>query len=46
MADIKKLLAQMPIEEKTGQLVQYNANVMRDTSADVTVPRLKSRLSD
>lgn len=46
MADIKKLLEQMTIEEKIGQLVQYNANVMMDTSADVTGPRLKSGLSD
>lgn len=46
MADIKKLLEQMTIDEKIGQLVQYNANVMMDTSADVTGPRLKSGLSD
>ena len=36
----------MTIDEKIGQLVQYNANVMMDTSADVTGPRLKSGLSD
>jgi len=46
MVDIKKLLEQMTIEEKIGQLVQYNANVMMDTSADVTGPRLQSGLSD
>ncbi|MBQ8624904.1 MAG: beta-glucosidase BglX [Agathobacter sp.] len=46
MADIKKLLEQMTIEEKIGQLVQYNANIIMDTSADVTGPRLKSGLSD
>lgn len=46
MADIKKILEQMTIEEKVGQLVQYNANIMMDTSADVTGPRLKSGLSD
>ena len=46
MIDIKKLLEQMTIDEKIGQLAQYNANIMMDTSADVTGPRLKSRLSD
>lgn len=46
MADIKKLLEQMTIEEKIGQLVQYNANIIMDTSADITGPRLKSGLSD
>ena len=46
MADIKKLLEQMRIEEKIGQLVQYNANIIMDTSADVTGPRLKSGLSE
>lgn len=45
MADIKKLLEEMTIDEKIGQLVQYNANIMMDTSADVTGPRLKSGLS-
>ena len=46
MVDIKKLLEQMTIEEKIGQLVQYNANIIMDTSADVTGPRLNSGLSD
>jgi len=46
MVNIKKLLEQMTIDEKIGQLVQYNANVVMDTSADVTGPRLQSGLSD
>lgn len=46
VVDIKKLLEQMTIEEKIGQLVQYNANIIMDTSADVTGPRLNSGLSD
>ena len=33
MADIQKLLAQMTLEEKIGQLMQYNGNVFMDTSA-------------
>ena len=39
MIDLKKLLSQMTFEEKVGQLAQYNANVLQDTSADITGPR-------
>lgn len=39
MIDLKKLLDQMTFEEKVGQLAQYNANVLQDTSADITGPR-------
>lgn len=46
MVDIKSLLQRMTIDEKIGQLTQYNANVIMDTSADVTGPRLKLGLSD
>lgn len=46
MKDIKKLLNEMTLEEKIGQLVQYNANIITDTSADITGPRLQSGLSE
>lgn len=36
MADIKKILANMTIREKIGQLSQYNANLFIDTDAAVT----------
>lgn len=38
MADIKRILEQMTLEEKIGQLMQYNANLFLDTAADVTGP--------
>ncbi len=36
MIDVKKLLSRMTIEEKIGQLMQQNANVLINTSANVT----------
>lgn len=36
--DIKKLISQMTIEEKIGQLTQYNANLFIDGGADITGP--------
>ena len=45
MIDLKKLLDQMTFEEKVGQLAQYNANVLQDTSADITGPRTHLGLS-
>ena len=45
MADIAKLLEQMTIEEKIGQLTQYNANLFLDTAADITGPMTKLGLS-
>lgn len=45
MADIAKLLEQMTIEEKIGQLTQYNANLLLDTAADITGPMTKLGLS-
>lgn len=38
MVDLKKLLAGMTIEEKIGQLMQYNANLFLDSDAEVTGP--------
>ena len=46
MADIKKLLQQMTIDEKIGQLMQDNAEVMLDTGAEITGPRVRSGLTD
>ena len=45
MIDLKKLLDQMTFEEKVGQLAQYNANVLQDTTADITGPRTHLGLS-
>ena len=46
MADIQKLLSQMTLEEKIGQLVQYNANVFMDTSAGITGPMQQFGLTE
>ena len=45
MADIVKILEQMTIDEKIGQLTQYNANLFLDTEADITGPMLKLGLT-
>ena len=45
MIDLKKLISQMTLDEKLGQLAQYNANVLMDTSADITGPRTELGLS-
>ncbi len=39
MIDLEKLVAQMTLSEKIGQLTQYNANVCTDTDAEITGPR-------
>ena len=46
MADIKKLLSQMTTEQKIGQLVQYNANLFAETTAEVTGPKTALGVSD
>ncbi len=38
MVDLQKLLDGMTIEEKIGQLMQYNANLFLDSTAEVTGP--------
>ncbi len=38
MADIKKLLSEMTLDEKIGQLTQCNANVFGKTAAEITGP--------
>lgn len=38
MAEIEKLLSQMTLEEKIGQLMQYIGSVFLDTSAGITGP--------
>ena len=45
MANIKKILEQMTIDEKIGQLMQYNANLFHDSSADVTGPMIELGLT-
>lgn len=38
MTDIHSLLSKMTLEEKIGQLMQYNGNVFVDSSAEITGP--------
>lgn len=45
MVDLKKLLSQMTFQEKVGQLVQYNANVLQDSDAAITGPRANMGLT-
>ena len=39
MADVKKILSQMTLDEKIGQLAQYNANLFLESAATVTGPK-------
>ena len=41
MVNLEKLLAQMTMDEKIGQLAQYNANVFLESDADITGPSTK-----
>ena len=43
---LENLLAQMTLEEKIGQLTQYNAAVLTDSSADITGPKTQMGLTD
>lgn len=45
MADIRQILSGMTLEEKIGQLMQYNGNLFIDTAADVTGPMAELGLS-
>ena len=45
MTDLKKLISQMTIKEKLGQLTQLNARVFIDTQADVTGPLEQLKLT-
>lgn len=38
MTDIKKILSQMTLEEKIGQLMQYNGSLFLETEAEITGP--------
>ena len=38
MANIEAILSRMTLEEKIGQLMQYNGSVFMDTSAEITGP--------
>ena len=44
MADLKKLVARMTIDEKIGQLVQYNAKDFIDSMAEITGPLVNNGL--
>lgn len=46
MADIQKLLSQMTLEEKIGQFMQYNGNVLMDTGAEITGPMQQFGLTE
>lgn len=46
MVNINKLIEQMTIEEKIGQLAQYNANLFIHTEADITGPLTSLGLSE
>ena len=46
MADIERLLSQMTLEEKIGQLMQYNGSVFLDTSAEITGPMQQFGLTE
>ena len=45
MVDLQKLLAQMTLEEKIGQLGQYNAAIFTSSSAGITGPAIEAGLS-
>ena len=45
MRDLKQLLAQMTVEEKIGQLTQYNANLFIESDVDITGPMAKLGLT-
>ena len=45
MTDLKKLISEMTIKEKLGQLTQLNARVFIDTQADVTGPLEQLKLT-
>ncbi len=44
--DIKKLISQMTVQEKIGQLTQCNANLFINTDADITGPLMRSGLKE
>lgn len=46
MVDIKKLVGQMTMKEKLGQLAQYNANLFIESDADITGPLTAVGLSE
>ena len=45
MLDLKKLIDGMTVEEKIGQLAQFNANVFSGSDADITGPLVKNGLT-
>lgn len=46
MADVKKILSKMTVDEKIGQLVQVNANLYIDTDANITGEKTALGLND
>lgn len=43
--DLRNLVKQMTIDEKIGQLVQYNANLFADSNVDITGPMMQIGLT-
>ena len=46
MANIEAILSRMTLEEKIGQLIQYNGSVFMDTSAEITGPMAQFGLTE
>ena len=46
MADIQKILSQMTLDEKIGQLGQYNASLFDDTQTNITGPLTQLGLTE
>ena len=44
--DLKKLLSEMTVEEKVGQLIQINAMFLGETEANITGPMESLCLTD
>lgn len=46
MADVKKILSQMTLDEKIGQLMQFNGNTFIDSKAEITGPMKEFGISE
>lgn len=46
MVDLQKLMEKMTLQEKIGQLMQFNAELFAETEAEITGPKTELGLSD
>jgi beta-glucosidase len=46
MTDIEKILNEMTLDEKIGQLMQYNGQLFRNTAASITGPMIRLGLTE